>query len=374
MTTTSVRADTGDPRMSLPPRTTLDELFTRELELCGVSSGDEVGVLTQGRKRLVYADAVRNACSRLGASVIHVDIPSDGYPDDGGEFGVRAAETGLSSFSPVLVKTFQACDLLVDLVFLLWSQEQAAIKAAGTKIISCVEPPDALKRLFPDARLRERVLRADELIAGASRMRVTSDAGTDVTYELGQYGRIQQYGFSDEPGRWDHFASALVGTVGNDEGVTGTVVLAPGDIIFPTARYVSDPVTIEIHSGRITAVDGGVDAMLMRDVLRRYDDENAYGISHIGWGMNGCGRWDVLPVGGWESEALGISGIGMDSRSYLGSVMFSTGPNVEFGGTNATACHMDIPMRNCSVYLDDEQIIDAGRVLPEALKPTPAAA
>jgi 2,5-dihydroxypyridine 5,6-dioxygenase len=60
----------------------------------------------------------------------------------------------------------------------------------------------------------------------------------------------------------------------------------------------------------------------------------------------------------------------MDSRSYLGSVMFSTGPNVEFGGTNATACHMDIPMRNCSLYLDDEQIIDAGRVLPAALKPT----
>ena len=322
--------------MALHARTGLDQLFAKELELCGVAEGQTVGVLTQGRKRIAYADAVMRACTELGAAVFAVDIPSDGAPDDGGPLGVRAGHTGLGTFPPLLVPTFQSCDLMVDLVFLLWSPEQAAIRAAGTRVLSCVEHPQALKRMFPDAALKDRVLAARELLEAASEMRITSDAGTDVVYQLGQYGYIHQYGMADEPGRWDHFASALVGTVGRDDGVDGTVVLAPGDLIFPHERYVDVPVRIRIESGRVTAIDGGADAMLVRDYLEQSGDDDAYAISHIGWGMSPHARWDTFATAQWDAQSSGTRGIGMESRCFNGSVMFSTGPNVEFGGANAT--------------------------------------
>ena len=37
----------------------------------------------------------------------------------------------------------------------------------------------------------------------------SGDAGTDLTYEFGDYFAFCQYGIADEPGRWDNFASAL---------------------------------------------------------------------------------------------------------------------------------------------------------------------
>jgi 2,5-dihydroxypyridine 5,6-dioxygenase len=353
--------------LPLPLQTSLTELFAEELRLCGVEAGATVGVLTQGRKRLEYADAVAAACQTLGASVFHVDIPSDGAPDDGGELGVRAADTGLQSLTSEVAHAFDACHLLVDLVFLLWSEQQAAIRSTGTRIISCVEPPATLRRLFPSPQLKSGVLAALEVLQSASELRVTSDAGTDLRYELGQFGCIHQYGIADEPGRWDHFASALVGTVGNDGGVEGTVVLKPGDILFPHSIYVSTPTRIQIRKGRITRIDGALEAVLLTDYMKRFDDDNAYGISHIGWGMSPHARWDALAVASAGGGGAGTIGIGMDSRSFLGSVMFSTGPNVEFGGSNNTACHTDIPMRNCSVLLDGRTVVDCERVMTNGL-------
>jgi 2,5-dihydroxypyridine 5,6-dioxygenase len=315
----------------------LSGMFKLELALCGVGAGATVGVLTQGMKRARYAAAFQAAARTLGAGTFHVDIPSDGAPDDGGELGVRAAQTGLQAFPATLVETFSRCDLMVDLVFLLWSDEQQAIRAAGTRIISCVEPPQALRRLFPDGDIRRRVVAARERLEQASRLRF----------------------------------SALVGTVGNTDGVNGTVVLKPGDIVFPHWRYVSSPVRLTIKSGAIVRIEGDLDAHLVREYLERFDDERAYGISHVGWGMNHRARWDALTIGAWDADNAGTRGIGMDSRSFYGSVMFSTGPTVEFGGTNSTACHMDMPMRGCSVWLDDELIIDRDRVIPADLHPAP---
>jgi 2,5-dihydroxypyridine 5,6-dioxygenase len=39
------------------------------------------------------------------------------------------------------------------------------------------------------------------------------------------------------------------------------------------------------------------------------------------------------------------------------------GPNNEAGGKRTTACHIDIPLRNCTVMLDGEVVVDKGKVL-----------
>ncbi len=63
-----------------------------------------------------------------------------------------------------------------------------------------------------------------------------------------------------------------------------------------------------------------------------------------------------------------LPGIAMDSRAYDGNVLFSLGPDTEFGGANDTPCHLDLPMKNCSLWLDDELIVSRGEVLPEDMR------
>jgi 2,5-dihydroxypyridine 5,6-dioxygenase len=252
------------------------------------------------------------------------------------------------------VEAFKRCDLLIDLVMLLFEPEKEAIQEAGTRVLSCIEPPDALVRMFPTEEQRRRAKVGEARLGRASSLRVVSDAGTDITYELGQYTPFCQYGIADEPGRWDHFASSIVVTVGNDDGVNGEVVLDVGDIVSPYPHYLREQVRLTVKGGYVERIDGGGDAFAIRDAMSRHD-KRAFAVSHIGWGLNEGARWDAL--------ALDPSMIGLDPRSYLGSVMFSTGPNTEFGGTNDTPCHFDMPMRNCSLYVDDELIVDRGHMV-----------
>ena len=109
-------------------------------------------------------------------------------------------------------------------------------------------------------------------------------------------------------------------------------------------------------------IRGGLDAELLRDYIAGFEDEKAYGISHIGWGCNEKARWSGL--------ANDRRSIGMESRAFYGNTLFSTGPNQELGGSNDTQCHIDIPMRNCSMYLDDEPVIIDGEFVIDDLKAT----
>jgi 2,5-dihydroxypyridine 5,6-dioxygenase len=53
----------------------------------------------------------------------------------------------------------------------------------------------------------------------------------------------------------------------------------------------------------------------------------------------------------------------MDARAYEGNFLFSLGPNNEAGGSRTTTCHIDIPLRGCTVSLDGEAVVREGKVL-----------
>ncbi|MGO7624122.1 hypothetical protein ACC687_39250, partial [Rhizobium ruizarguesonis] len=69
-----------------------------------------------------------------------------------------------------------------------------------------------------------------------------------------------EYACTDEPGRWDHWPSCFVFTGGDDDGVDGTIVVAPGDILLPQNIYVRDPIYYTIENVWITDIRGGLHA------------------------------------------------------------------------------------------------------------------
>jgi 2,5-dihydroxypyridine 5,6-dioxygenase len=78
--------------------------------------------------------------------------------------------------------------------------------------------------------------------------------------------------------------------------------------------------------------------------------------------MNPNAKWHNFVPGLFEG------GMGMEPRSFYGNVMFSTGPNNELGGANDTACHLDIPMRGNSLFLDGEPIVIDGDLAVKDIK------
>lgn len=341
----------------------LIDLFAAELELCKVRPDEVVAILSNPDRRDThlgdYAKAATLAAQRLGANVFELSVPKNkgGTGRGRGAFGGSVGMTPVAGV-PAAVEALKSADLIIDLMLLLHSPEQTAILGAGARMLLVQEPPEILKRNFPTKELRQRVEEAEQVLRSGRTMHVTSDAGTDITYEFGQYKRyLAEYGYTDEPGRWDHWPAGMVAGFANDDGVNGTVVAMPGDLIFPLKRYVSSPIEIKIEKGRITSIEGGLDALLVREFMAQWNDPNVYGMSHIGWGLNDRALWTAVATTDMSDA------IGMEQHCYEGAVLFSTGPNIEGGGSRKTACHVDIPLLGCNLSIDGKPIVQAGKLV-----------
>jgi 2,5-dihydroxypyridine 5,6-dioxygenase len=332
------------------------ELFRRELLLCGLDASENVAIVASQGKLVARADAFLTAASLVGASAYVLTIP----PVEGVRGTIGVGQTSLSGQRD-LVELLKRADLVVDLAFLHFSPEQTEILEAGVRVLACVEPLPVLGRLFPTVELRRRVEGAAERLAAATELRVTSAAGTDVTYSLtGGLRVLDEYGFTDSAGRWDHWPSGFVATHAAEDGVEGRVVLKANDVLLlPVPHVVREPVTLEIRGGYIVDIAGdNLDSVVLRDFFAAAeDDPEALAVSHIGWGLNRDARWEVYP----HQDALQ-----MDFRAYSGNVLFSTGPNTDMGGTRETPWHLDIPMRDCSLYLDGEPVVEKGQLMTAA--------
>lgn len=334
-----------------------EELCRRELELCKVKPGETVIVLSQGSDRLDYADAFISAARKLGAEAYNLRLGNISSVLN----GPGVSEVGINPLhnNQKAVDALKQADLVIDLVFLLWSHEQHEIQASGTRILTVIEPPEILRKMFPTEDQRRRVAASAKLIENAKSMRITNAAGSDITYELGQYKVVQQYGYTDQPGRWDSWPGGFVFTGGNDGGVNGKLVIGVGDIIvMPFRTYVASPITLTIRKNAIVTIEGGQEAEMLRSYLASYNDPRAYMTSHIGWGVNE----NVA----WTTSATTLNSYGQEARGFYGNMMFAIGPNTEMGGDNDTPAHVDIPMYRCSVFLDDSPVLINGEfVVPE---------
>jgi 2,5-dihydroxypyridine 5,6-dioxygenase len=319
-----------------------------------VRAGDCVAIVAPVGAFQKRAEGFARAGESLGARAFIVTVPGQVSEWLGGSS--KTGRTPLPEY-PEIVELLKHADIVVDLVMMLFSREQLELQSAGVRVLMCTEPLPVLERMFPTPELRELVEQAGARLGKASSLRVTSAAGTDVTYALGAYPVLTEYGYTDTPGRWDNWPSGFVATHGSDDGVDGVIVLSVGDVLLtPQLHYVREPIRLTIRAGFITDIEGnGLDALLLRDALPPRDvDPDAYGISHIGWGLNALAAWS------WS----GVPGMyGMNQRSFMGCVMASTGPNTELGGSRDTPYHIDIPMRNCSLSLDNEPIVENGTVL-----------
>jgi 2,5-dihydroxypyridine 5,6-dioxygenase len=340
----------------------LARLFRQQFELCKVKSGETIAIVSDIATRRDYIYAAFAAADELGTDIY--------------EMCVNALPTWTKVGTPTVGKckgTLEAlmlCDMILIFHVPLFSAWLKQVRDRRVRVQMIIDAPDDLEQLQSPPGLKEAILHSEALYKQTKSVRVTSTAGTDLNYVCGEYPVMSQYGMADEPGRFDHWGAGLIHTFPNEGSSNGRVVFQTGDvIILPYCRYVQDEVRLEIESGHITKIEGGLDATLMREWLKEGEefngDRDPYAVSHLGWGLNPQCRWDSIALYGDAPERSRAA-----ARSFPGNFLFSTGPNTQGGGKRKTRGHYDVPMRQCTVALDGRVIINEGRVVdPQMIVP-----
>ena len=298
-------------------------LFREEFQLCNVKQGETIAILSDIASRRDYVQAAFAAANDLGANIYEMcvnEVPS-------------WTKVGVSTVGACkgTVEALEAADMLLCLHIPLFTKWMKGVRQTGTRVLMAIDHPDDLEQLMSVPGLKEAVLHADQRLKATKQVRVISDAGTDLTYDCGEYPTMSQYGYADEPGRFDHWGAGHVHTFPNEGSANGTVVIQPGDlVILPYNRYVQDEVRLEIRDGHIRKIEGGLDAKLMdtwlEDNRAHPGDMDGHALSHLGWGLNPQSRWDALALYGDDPDRTFAS-----ARTFSGNFLFLDRPQFRRG-------------------------------------------
>ncbi|HEX2115197.1 MAG TPA: hypothetical protein VHM01_12395 [Alphaproteobacteria bacterium] len=333
----------------------LAQLFRRQFSLSAVKPGETIAIVSDLGTRREFIQAAFAAADDLGADIYEMcvnSIPSwtkVGVPTVGKCKGTLEAVA--------------AADLVVIFHVPLFTKWLKQVMNGGTRVLMIIDAPDDLEQLMSPPGLKEACKYAESIYQKTRQVSVLSDAGTDLTYSCGEYPVMTQWGYADEKGHFDHWGGGHIHTFPNEGSAHGTVVFQPGDIvILPYCRFVTDPVSLEIREGHIVKIEGGLDAKLMREWLddgkASANDRDPFAVSHLGWGLNPQARWYWMGLNGDEPERNRAA-----ARVFPGNFLFSTGPNTQGGGKRTTRGHYDVPMRDCTVMLDNKVIIEKGKLV-----------
>jgi 2,5-dihydroxypyridine 5,6-dioxygenase len=331
--------------------------FARVLELSAIGAGDIVAILSETQSRPVNVQLAELAALRRGARAFHLVVPT---PPVTAPVPVRStgASDAVQRLEPV-VKALAAATLVLDLTVegMLHAPELPDILAGGARLLMVSnEHPEALERLVPDPALETRVRAGLRRLRAATEMRVTSGAGSDLRIRVAGAPAGGGWRYAARPGQVSHWPGGLCLCFPPAGSVDGTLVLAPGDVNLTFKRYLETPVRLVIERDYVVAIEGeGLDAELMRSYIAAWGDREAYAVSHVGWGMNPKARWDALAL--YDKRDTN----GTELRASAGNFLYSTGAN-EVAGRH-TLGHFDLPLRNCTVMLDGDAVVEAGRLV-----------
>jgi 2,5-dihydroxypyridine 5,6-dioxygenase len=330
--------------------------FVKTFTLCGVQPGDVCAVLCETTSRRTNIELSQLALAQLGAKFFTIELAT---PKQSASVAIRStgASDAIAGLAPVITTLGQAvfiADCTVE--GLLHAVELPQILATGARVLMVSnEHPEVLERLVPDEALEPVVKAHIKRLRGTKAMKVTSQAGTDLSIAVEGAPVGGGWGYTARPGTISHWPGGLCLCFPKAGSVNGVLVMDVGDVNLTFKRYLESQIVLTIENDFITKIAGdGVDAQLMRSYFAAWNDSNAYAVSHCGWGLNPNARWDSMAM--YDKNDFN----GTELRAFAGNFLYSTGANETAG--RHTLGHFDLPIKNCTVLLDGQAVVDHGKV------------
>lgn len=211
---------------------------------------------------------------------------------------------------------------------------------------------DQMVRCVGNINIKRQAAFQDQLVAmtfAAQKMRITTPAGTDVSFENG--GRpVTNELFAHTPG--PHFLLGQIGWAPIEETINGTIVFdgsfsGGGDA---DLGILKNPIVLRVKEGVIKAVEGGEEAKKTRAWISGLNDPQMYRLAHVCYGFNPGAR---------------LCGLCTEDERVWGSTEWGMGyQGPMFKGKVGTAVsHADGICLHSSVWIDGKQITDEGRIV-----------
>ncbi len=192
-----------------------------------------------------------------------------------------------------------------------------------------------------------------EMTGKAKRIRMTTPAGTDVSFETNPNNVMAcDDGDASKPGIY--MLAGQINIIPDWDTIQGTIVF--DGALTPPCGLLKEPVTLTIENGRVVDIQGGLQAKEFEKWLKSFDDPNMFRLGHVCYGFNpgaklsgniledervwGCTEWGLGYVSHLEAPPEGIK----------------------------AKSHCDGICLNSSVWLDEKQILADGVVIDEELK------
>ncbi|MGV8988476.1 MAG: peptidase M29 [Cypionkella sp.] len=330
------------------------DAFRRVLALNGVKPGTTAAILSESQSRPVLVQLSDLACHDLGAEYCMISMPT---PRQTAPVPVKSTGTSWAiQQNRAVIEALKRVEIIIDCTVegLIHAPEWPEIEKAGTRLlVICNEHPEILERTEPKAELGPIVALGVQMLREASEMRVTSAAGTDLTIDLRDAPCGGTPGFGTHPGAVAHWPGGLCLAFPGPKTVNGRIVMDVGDMNLTFKSYLSSPIDFTIRDDFITEIKGeGLDAQLFREYMEAWEDPNAYGMSHVGWGVNPAARWVSAAL--YDKRDMQA----VEFRALAGSFLWSTGAN-QYAG-RYTLGHFDLPMRKCTIALDGRIVVKNG--------------
>ena len=308
-------------------------------ELLAIKPGENVAIVCDDHSAMEMVHALAKVSSEIGAEWAILHQPS------------RPPERK-NELSPLITSALDKADVLIGLTGSGGAPSYAAtvkdlLQAKRLRAMSMVMR-DVTNFTTGGALADYRQLHAEgtalaSLWAAGRTMRITTDAGTDITAPIAADDVIVECGYATEPGMEAAFSDGEVSSrplEGEAEGVF--VIDGPGAVIGQPAT----PVRVKVRRGRVVSVDGTCpEAAQLRHIVETVP--NADNIAEFGIGLNGAS----LRNGSFQEE-----------KKARGNVHIALGDNIFFGGTVQSPVHLDMVVRRPTVRLDDRLLVANGVV------------
>lgn len=333
--------------------------FERVLRLCAVKEKEEVAILSETQSRAVNVNLVEIALLNLGAKPIHLIIPT---PPLISKVPIRSTgATNVIQNLNTAVSALSNASFVVDCTVegMLHAPELSSILRSGARILMISnEHPETLERLEPTRKLENKVKAGIKRLRTAKKMTVKSNAGTNLDINLEGAAAGGGWGYVSRGGVISHWPGGLCLCFPAEGTVNGTLVLDSGDVNLTFKRYLEKQICMTIVDDFVTKIEGtGLDAELIRSYFSAWEQDEAYGVSHVGWGMNPDARWDSMAM--YDKRDFN----GTELRAFAGNFLYSTGANEV--ANRYTLGHFDLPMRNCTIQLDGYPVVSDGKLQGE---------
>ncbi len=300
-----------------------------------VKSGEKVLVITDKPARKI-GYALWEGAKEMGAEAIFTEIIT---PKSNGEEPPGPVSELMKLVDVILIPTSKS---------LSHTDSRREASKAGVRIATLPGITEDMMTRTLNADYKEIARKSDalaEVISNASNIRITTEKGTDVNlYVEGRDGHSDT-GLNHKAGDFSNLPAgeAYVAPV---EGKSEGVIVFDGSMA-GVGILTDEVIKVAVEGGFAAEITGGQGAEKLYSIMEPFG-KFAFNVAELGIGTH--------------DKAL-ITGEVLEDEKVIGTVHIAFGDNKSMGGTVRVASHLDGVIKEPTVIVDGDKVMDKGEIL-----------